>query len=64
MPIEQKITCKSSDGRGQINLVSYPEKDGRLTYVTQVKRDGKEIMHMTKHPDGTRHTTVGGKRIK
>ncbi len=43
----------SDDGRTQINLTTYVDKDGKENYVTQLKHDGKEVFHTTKHPDGT-----------
>lgn len=54
----------SNDGRNQINLTTYTDSKGKENYVTQMKRDGKEVFHTTKHPDGTVNLTTPNGRTK
>lgn len=53
---------KSSDGRTEINLTRYSDKDGKDNYVTQMKQDNKETFHVTTHPDHTYYTDKDGKK--
>lgn len=59
-------THTSEDGKTQINLTKYIDKNGKDNYVTQFKKDGKEVFHTTKHPDGTVNYTDknGRKKIR
>lgn len=47
----------------EVNITEYLVKDDKENYVTQVKRDGEEVFHVTKHPDDTvNYTDKEGRR--
>ena len=54
-------THTSADNKTQINLTKYNDKNGKENYVTQFKQDGKEVFHITTHPDSTYYTDKDGK---
>lgn len=55
--------AKSDDGKTVINFSEYERTDGKGTdYVSQVKVNGKEVEHITSHPDGNVNITKDGVR--
>ena len=57
----ETINCEAGDI--EINLTRYLDKDDNENYVTQVKKDGEEVFHVTKHPDDTvNYTDKEGRR--
>ena len=60
----ETINCEAGDI--EINLTRYLDKDDKENYVTQVKKDGEEVFHVTKLPDDTVNYTdkEGRKKIR
>lgn len=57
------LQCKGGSGNGQINLTTYTDSKGKENYVTQLKKGGKEVFHITKHSDGNvYYTDKNGKK--
>lgn len=48
----------------EVNITEYLDKDDNENYVTQVKKDGEEVFHVTKHPDDTVNYTDKEERRK
>ena len=56
-------TLSLDAGDLEVNIAEYLDKDDKENYVTQVKRDGEEVFHVTKHPDDTvNYTDKEGRR--
>ena len=49
--------CNAGNGTSQVNLTKYKDKNGKDNYVTQFKKDGKEVFHVTTHADGNVYLT-------
>ena len=60
------LQCKGGSGNSEINLTTYIDAKGQENYVTQLKKEGKEVFHVTKHPDGNVYYTDknGKKKIR
>lgn len=58
------LKCKAGDS--EINITRYLDKDDKENYVTQFKKEDKEVFHVTKHPDGNVNYTdkEGRKKIR
>lgn len=56
-------SSKIDDGSTEINLTRYKDKENKDNYVTQFKKDGKEVFHVTTHSDGNvYYTDENGKK--
>lgn len=60
------LQCKGGSGNSEINLTTYIDDKGLENYVTQLKKEGKEVFHFTKHSDGNVYYTDkdGKKKIR
>ena len=60
------LQCKEGSGNSEINLTTYIDDKGLENYVTQLTKEGKEVFHVTKHPDGNVYYTDkdGKKKIR
>ena len=58
------LKCKAGDS--EINITRYLDKDDKENYVTQYKKEDKEVFHVTKHSDGNVNYTdkEGRKKIR